>query len=782
MASEVQIVHNTASVQSKNVAKIAATDTAVVSDSKAKTVEATSNTFVLSSGGMYTGNMSGNTPKWLSDAIAQKVTDGTSSLDQVISDLDTYVQGIKDGIAQEIINRQDGDIKTAGLVTTAKIENANALAAAVDSVTTKINDKAAEVLKQTVLASEFDDPNSALTTSAWYLQNVKTYTDATKANSTKTDALISTVDDPVTGVAATAENVKNVYTVVGVDEDGNITAGAGALDKLQVQIDGHTTSIETTDSLTAGYFQLYDQTWIDAHPNEAPKVGMVKIEGTKVFQWFGDGEGWRQTDLNAEEIANANKKTSEGMIRKYVRDNGMVHDALSDGSITIFTGDNTPQNPNPFDLWRTSTSTLELGEFDSLDPAIAYITSDGYIYLYWDGYDWQLATANQVAFIKSTDSITAAASLADGKVRLFTTTPVPPYDVGDLWVKENSNEMYRALVARTNVYDETDWVSVKAVDQEARNKVIVAQSFVDSLLTDVDAIKNQVDKSATAYFENYQPIDADGKPIDDAAKPPYHDWITADTDNSNTAQRDLHVGDSFAYYTLDSNNNKVYDSSYKFVKTAAGDDTDADGYTWVAITNDIAAQALATALNAKDIATDHKRRMFLNSGYNGDIPDVPYDIGDMWVRSSTDDNSNDGLYRAQTAKAAGATADVNDWETATAYATKKAIDDSIIAKADAAEANAKAYADDSLGYRVEIESSNGTLFRNGVIQTQLTAKLYRGNVLQTVGDASVTWTKVLNDGIADSDWNGTHSGIGAVINLTAADIDGKATFSAEITI
>lgn len=782
MASDVQIVQNTTSVQGKDVAKIAATDMAAVSDSKVRTVEATSNTFVLSSGGMYTGNMSGNTPKWLSDAIAQKVASGTASLEQVISDLGVYVQGIKDGVAQEVIDRQDGDTRTAGLVTTAKVENANALAAAVDSVTTQINDKAAEVLTQTVLASEFEDPNSALTTSAWYLQNVKAYTDATSANSAKTDALISTIDDPTTGLAATAENIKNVYTVVGVDEDGNVTAGVGALDRLQVQIDGHTTSIETTDALTAGYFQLYDQAWIAAHPNEGPKVGMVKIDGTKVFQWFGDGEGWRQTDLNAEEIANTNKKTSEDMIRKYVRDNGMVHDALSDGSITIFTGDNTPQNPNPFDLWRTSTSTLELGEFNSLDPAVAYITSDGYVYLYWDGYDWQLATANQVAFIKSTDSITAATALADSKVRLFTATPVPPYDVGDLWVKENSNEMYRALVARVNVYDETDWVSVKAVDQEARNKVIVAQSFVDSLLTDVDAIKNQVDKSATAYFEDYQPIDGDGKPIDDAAKPPYHDWVTADTNNGDTAQRELHVGDSFAYYTLDGDGNKVYDSSYKFVKTAAGDDTDADGYTWVVITNDVATQALAAALNAKDIATDHKRRMFLNSGDDGDIPDVPYGIGDMWVRSSATDDSNDGLYRARVARAADGTADVTDWETATAYATKSAIDASIVAKADAAEASAKAYTDDSLGYQVEIESSNGVLFRNGVIQTQLTAKLYKGDVPQTVGDASVTWTKVLSDGTADSDWNEAHGGIGAVIDLTSADINGKATFSAEITV
>lgn len=83
---------------------------------------------------------------------------------------------------------------------------------------------------------------------------------------------------------------------------------------------------------------------------------------------------------------------------------------------------------------------------------------------------------------------------------------------------------------------------------------------------------------------------------------------------------------------------------------------------------------------------------------------------------------------------------------------------------------------------IVVKSSNGLLFKNGVIQTTLNAIVYRGknDITDLLDSNQFRWTKTLSDGTPDEDWNNRHAGGTKSITVTASDIYRRATFNCEI--
>nr|DAF83288.1 MAG TPA: tail protein [Bacteriophage sp.] len=83
---------------------------------------------------------------------------------------------------------------------------------------------------------------------------------------------------------------------------------------------------------------------------------------------------------------------------------------------------------------------------------------------------------------------------------------------------------------------------------------------------------------------------------------------------------------------------------------------------------------------------------------------------------------------------------------------------------------------------IVVKSSNGLLFKNGVIQTTLNAIVYRGknDITDLLNSNQFRWTKTLSDGTPDEDWNNRHAGGTKSIVVTANDIYRRATFNCEI--
>lgn len=110
--------------------------------------------------------------------------------------------------------------------------------------------------------------------------------------------------------------------------------------------------------------------------------------------------------------------------------------------------------------------------------------------LYYDkdtGYAYRFSLENNVySWLKLTDSdvtealalANAAQDTADSKRRVFVTTPIPPYDVGDIWFKDNA-DLYRCRASRlSGEYNEVDW--------------IIATKYTDDTYTmNVESVLNQ---------------------------------------------------------------------------------------------------------------------------------------------------------------------------------------------------------------------------------------------------------------------------------------------------
>lgn len=146
--------------------------------------------------------------------------------------------------------------------------------------------------------------------------------------------------------------------------------------------------------------------------------------------------------------------------------------------------------------------------------------------LYYDkdtGYSYRWSDDNGYKWIKIIDSATsealaianAAKDTADRKRQIFVTTPMPPYDIGDIWLKEDK-VIYRCKVNRASGdYNSSDWCPATEYtdDTYAKNveaalnqfKSTVEENYTTNVLlaTTRDSILGSVE-SDTKRIETYQ--------------------------------------------------------------------------------------------------------------------------------------------------------------------------------------------------------------------------------------------------------------------------------------
>lgn len=88
--------------------------------------------------------------------------------------------------------------------------------------------------------------------------------------------------------------------------------------------------------------------------------------------------------------------------------------------------------------------------------------------------------------------------------------------------------------------------------------------------------------------------------------------------------------------------------------------------------------------------------------------------------------------------------------------------------------------DGSEPIRTEIESSAGNIFVNNVVSTNLTCKVYRGNLDVTNLVVSFNWLKYNSDGTLDPNWSRVNAG--NTITIDNSDIINRAVFKCEVTL
>lgn len=285
----------------------------------------------------------------------------------------------------------------------------------------------------------------------------------------------------------------------------------------------------------------------------------------------------------------------------------------ADGSINTYFYDGVPTLSNlPASEWAENEYASHAGD-------LYYDAATGLAYRFCvkDGVpSWVVVPDTAVA--EALAVANEAKDTADGKRRVFTTTPTVPYDKGDLWLR--NSELYVCINPKTSsgTYSASDFdKATKYTDDTS------LQNFIDVTYTEaIKSLKTQIDgKVDTWYYSGVPTLNNE----------PASNWTTS-------ADKASHVKD--LYYDKDSGKAYIFQVSGL-------------SYAWVLIEDNDIAEALALANAASDTA-DSKRRVFVNT------PTPPYDNGDLWF-------NNQEIYICQISKGEDEAYADKDFITATKY-------------------------------------------------------------------------------------------------------------------
>lgn len=178
-----------------------------------------------------------------------------------------------------------------------------------------------------------------------------------------------------------------------------------------------------------------------------------------------------------------------------------------DGNITTWFYSGVPTDSNePAKNWTTDNEkNNHLGD-------LYYDKDTGYAYRYSldnDVYSWIKITDNDVT--QALAIANSAKDTADSKRRVFVVQPTTPYDVGDLWIKDE--ELYRCQTtkAKDETFEENDWIiATKYTDDTKANQVGENLTILSGTVTE---IRKDVDKLDTTMTNTTSLVDEQGRSI-----------------------------------------------------------------------------------------------------------------------------------------------------------------------------------------------------------------------------------------------------------------------------
>nr|DAI54738.1 MAG TPA: Putative tail protein [Caudoviricetes sp.] len=306
--------------------------------------------------------------------------------------------------------------------------------------------------------------------------------------------------------------------------------------------------------------------------------------------------------IQGETVADIAEKKAESSLNDFTSNvyNPMISSLQKqiDGQIETFYYDYEPTLNNiPAKEWDTEEKkTAHEGD-------LFYWKSKGYAYRFQkdrSAWSWQLVQDTDITL--AMQKAAEAKDTADSKRRVFTATPYPPYDVGDLWVGNDTSDLMRCQRSRqSGSYDASDWIkAVKYTDDSELNNFI----YTDYAETLVE-ISNSIDKKAETWFQ---------------ATDPALQW----TDNSTSEPLQDHTGANI----IDSTGANIL-TVWEREKAAH------NGDLWHNTTNNVEyiyKDGTWHEMSVPDDVFDKidgKAQIFVGE------PIPPYDVGDTWFTGTT---------------------------------------------------------------------------------------------------------------------------------------------------
>ena len=191
-------------------------------------------------------------------------------------------------------------------------------------------------------------------------------------------------------------------------------------------------------------------------------------------------------------------------------------------------------------------------------------------------YTWDYV--EDTAVVKALADAADAKDTADQKRRVFVTTPYPPYDVGDLWVGDDTSDLMRCQTARSSGnFNSSDWIKAVKYTDNSDLYDFISGEYQES----ISNLQEQSDQKAETWYQ---------------ATDPSSGW--------SESEKEKHNGD--LWYNTSAQKTYIYNgTSWEETKSNPPDD----------VFDQI----------------DGKAQIFVNQ------PSPPYNVGDLWFNSSTSD-------------------------------------------------------------------------------------------------------------------------------------------------
>lgn len=218
-----------------------------------------------------------------------------------------------------------------------------------------------------------------------------------------------------------------------------------------------------------------------------------------------------------------------------------------------------------------------------------------------NAYTWDYV--EDTAVTKALSDAAAAQDTADQKRRVFITTPVPPYDVGDLWAQGEDGDLLRCISARASgIYSISDWDLASKYTDDTNLNVFINGDYADT----IKSIEDSLDQKAETWYQSTDPAldwqSTVSSPLQDISGEDITDTTGSQILTLWEKDKYIHEGDLWKDSTT--NVEYIYKNG-EWVEMPIPDDV--------------------------FDTIDGKAQIFINQ------PTPPYSTGDLWFNSATSD-------------------------------------------------------------------------------------------------------------------------------------------------
>lgn len=271
--------------------------------------------------------------------------------------------------------------------------------------------------------------------------------------------------------------------------------------------------------------------------------------------------------------------------------------AQIDGQIETYYYDYEPTlNNEPASEWTTEE------ERRNHEGDLFYWKSKGYAYRFFkDGDTWKWQMVQDTDITKALEEAADAKDTADQKRRVFVTQPYPPYDVGDLWVGDDTSEMMRCQRARSSgSYVASDWIKAVKYTDDSEFYNFVQNDYNET----IKDIYNSVDQKSETWYQATDPAlewtEIESTPLQDTTGANILDTVGETIITIWEKEKSLHNGDLWKNSTT--NKEYLYQNG-EWVEMPIPDEV----FDMI----------------------DGKAKIFVVQ------PTPPYDVGDVWFTGTT---------------------------------------------------------------------------------------------------------------------------------------------------